>query len=460
MKRYLSLFVTLIVALGATAQTPEAIREIIRKNPNFAEPTVATYDNIVREKRAPAPKGFKPFHITLIGRHGSRYELRDTIFTYLTDTYNRASKLGILTPLGQEICQSLNRATAEQSGRGGELAPLGQRQWRDIGRRTYQNFKEVFDKGAIEGKSSVWMRCVMSMVSFVDGLKEENSKIPVEMEARQEYLKIVRPMANYPGMPDEIQDIWDSYCKRHDKVWRNEFVSQIKNEDIKEMLSKVVTSPERLVKECGVPNLAQFFFNTHHLLLFAQNLEVCDVEILKRTFTLDEQYLCYLYKSINWLHWTGAWGNPRVEAYCSYFHPFIDDLFGNIQGAIDGKNPYVANIRFTHDSYITPLLTVLGYKDCAMQYYGSGMANWEKGATSISLSPLVPMAANLQIVLYRNKRGDVLVRSLLNENDIYLPIECETAPFYRWEDMRQVTLNNLKRLDLSRDNYLRQFRNK
>ena len=163
-------------------------------------------------------------------------------------------------------------------------------------------------------------------------------------------------------------------------------------------------------------------------------------------------------KSINWLHWTGAWGNPRVEAYCSYFHPFIDDLFGNIESAIEGKNPYVANLRFTHDSYIMPLLTVLGYKDSALQYYGEGVAAWEKGATSAALSPLVPMAANLQVVLYRNKKGEVLVRSLLNENDIFLPIECETAPFYKWEDMRNVTLNNLARLKVARENYLRQVK--
>ena len=158
------------------------------------------------------------------------------------------------------------------------------------------------------------------------------------------------------------------------------------------------------------------------------------------------------------MYWTGSWGNPRIEAYCSYFHPFIDNLFGNIQDAIDGKNPYVANLLFTHDSYITPLLTVLGYKDCALQYYGDGMAAWEKGATSIALSKLVPMAANLQIVLYRNKQGEVLVRSLLNENDIYLPIESKTAPFYKWEDMRSITLNNLARMNTARDNYLRQVK--
>jgi hypothetical protein len=57
------------------------------------------------------------------------------------------------------------------------------------------------------------------------------------------------------------------------------------------------------------------------------------------------------------------------------------------------------------------------------------------------------MAANLQIVLYRNKKGEVLVRSLLNERDAYLPIKCKTAPFYPWSDFCNHINNNMNYLD-------------
>lgn len=446
MKIYILLLATIVASFVSTAQNPTAIREILRQNPNFAEPTVTTYENIKRGPIAAAPEGFEPFYFTMTSRHGSRYELCDTTYVYHTEVYNRAAKLGILTPLGEEIRQILLRATAEQMGKEGELTSLGQKQLRGVGRRAYNNFKGVFDSGSIEGKSSTKMRCVFSMVAFVDGLKEGNSTMPVEIEARESYLAMLRPMANNPNTPKDLVAYWTNYARRPAKTWCNKFVSEVDSKAFATMLSKVVTQPELLIEKCGAHNLFQFFFNTHHLLLFAQNFEVCDVDILKRTFTLDEQYLCYLYKTTGWLHWTGGWGNTFVECYTSYMRPLIDDIFNKAQDAIEGKNPHVANLRFTHDTYTVPLLTVLGYNNCALQYSD----DWEKGCCSVPLSTFMPMGSNLQIVLYRNSEGKVLVRSLLNEQDVLLPIECKTAPFYPWEAFRTLAYENLSKLDKSR----------
>ena len=165
MKRYLLAIISLLIAtLSASAQSPEAIREIIRKNPCFALPAVTTYDNVEIGEIASAPKGYKPFYFTIVSRHGSRYETRDTAFIRLVDIYGRADKLGILTEQGKQVYQILLKASAEQQGKGGELSALGQRQLRDIGRRAYKNFKPIFDGGTIEGKSSPKMRCVFSKV--------------------------------------------------------------------------------------------------------------------------------------------------------------------------------------------------------------------------------------------------------------------------------------------------------
>lgn len=52
----------------------------------------------------------------------------------------------------------------------------------------------------------------------------------------------------------------------------------------------------------------------------------------------------------------------------------------------------------------------------------------------------VPMAANAQFIFYRNRRGDILVRMMYNEADVFLPLESEVAPYYRWEDFRHFCL--------------------
>lgn len=47
------------------------------------------------------------------------------------------------------------------------------------------------------------------------------------------------------------------------------------------------------------------------------------------------------------------------------------------------------------------------------------------------------MAANLQLVFYRNKKtNDILVKCLLNGEEATLPVATDKAPYYRWSDLR------------------------
>jgi hypothetical protein len=64
------------------------------------------------------------------------------------------------------------------------------------------------------------------------------------------------------------------------------------------------------------------------------------------------------------------------------------------------------------------------------------------------------MGANVQMQLYRNKAGEVLVRLMLNENDVTLPIECKTAPFYPWDKFRALVEGNMAKMDKCRDEAL------
>ena len=49
-----------------------------------------------------------------------------------------------------------------------------------------------------------------------------------------------------------------------------------------------------------------------------------------------------------------------------------------------------------------------------------------------------PMAANLQLIFYRDGKGHVLVKLLHNEEEAYLPLPDATAPYYDWEAVRRL----------------------
>lgn len=448
MRKLLTTIIALAVATIALAQSPEAIRKMIRENSNFSIPTITTYQNVPIEKIAPSPKGYKLFYYSLTGRHGSRYELEDSTFVYTCDIFNRAAKLGILTEEGERVRKILNRATAEQRGKGGELTSLGQEQWRGIGRRAYQNFGALFDTGSIEAKSSTKMRCVFSMVSFVEGVKEKNTKIFVEQEARESFLPILRPMIDNPASPKQL--IRDCRTTARQGAWRKEITDKLWHDGFNQTLSKLVTKPEQL-KECGASTPFWFLYQTHHLLLFSQNFGFDNYEVIRSVFSVEDEYRFYCYRCLSWLSLSWSWGNDNAAIFMSYMRPLVDDVLTKAQDAIDGRNPHIANLRFTHDSYIVPLITILGLEGCAATF-GPDI---EKAATSAPLSKIVPMAANVQMQLYRNKAGEVLVRIMLNEKDATLPIECKTAPFYPWDKFRALVEGNMTKLESRRDEILK-----
>ena len=53
------------------------------------------------------------------------------------------------------------------------------------------------------------------------------------------------------------------------------------------------------------------------------------------------------------------------------------------------------------------------------------------------------------MVFYRRNVGDkdVLVKVLLNENEATLPIKSNTAPYYKWSEVRQYYLNKINAFD-------------
>ena len=449
MKRIASVLVAIVAIFTVSAQTPEAVLESISKYPNLAYPEASVYPGAPAEGIATAPEGYEPFYFSLVGRHGSRYERSDKYFKRALKVFDKANELGILTEDGKLLHKKIKEIYDAQQGNDGELAPLGFEQWNEIGERAYKNFGKIFESGSVEAKSSISLRCVFSMASFNNAIKGKVPSINIAQHARKSDLWIIRPLANDPAFTKEDKKIIadakkDLEADERRKEW-------VKNYDASSFISKISTNPEMFVEKCCED--APFMIARHSIisLLFGENFGHGDRELLSRLFTPKELYGLYVHQTSNWVNSSMGRGAKAVEAYQSYMRPMAEDILNKAQAAIDGKNPDVANLRFTHDSYIGPILSVLGYEGCVPQWN----ENIELATTSFNHGLVVPMAANLQIVLYRNKQGKVLVRSLINERDAYLPIRCKTAPFYPWNDFRKYVNNNLDALAKSRESVLK-----
>ena len=451
MKRFFLLLSALAAVVIATAQSPEDVLESIRKNPNLALPTYSTYPSVPLGEIEAAPEGFEPFYFTLVGRHGSRYDQSERRFKSILSVYRKADSLGILTEQGKHLYAHIAEIEAAQEGRSGELSELGYNQWLGIAHRAYKNFAPIFAEGSIEGKSSTSLRCLLSLVAFNQGIKEHSPQLAIYQQARKSELAIVRPLYDNPNTPDLARKIHKECGEKGE--WNKNLSVWVKESDASSFLSKVTTDRKRLIKECGGKSYFSVLRYSFRALLFGENFELGDRELLTELFTPEEMYRIYVHQTAKWVNTSVGRGKDEVEMYSSFMRPMVDDIVAKCNAAIEGKNPHIANLRFTHDSYVGPLLSVMGYEGCVPQYN----TDIELATTSFNFGTVVPMAANLQIVLYRNKRGEVLVRSLVNERDAYLPIKCATAPFYPWKAFCKHLEENFKELEKVQKKVLKQY---
>ena len=61
---------------------------------------------------------------------------------------------------------------------------------------------------------------------------------------------------------------------------------------------------------------------------------------------------------------------------------------------------------------------------------------------------VIPTGCNIQLIFYRpkkGKQGDILVKALLNENEVTMPVETDMFPYYKWNDVKAYYQEKLKK---------------
>ena len=374
-----------------------------------------------------APKGYKPFYVSHYGRHGSRYLIGDRDYKWLVDLFEEAHREGALSDLGEDARQRLLKVWEEAEGHGGDLTPLGVRQHRGIAERMYAAFPEAF-KGnpSISARSTVVLRCAMSMVAFGDRLKELNPNLRISYEASHKYMDYL----NYHT------DESNRFTSSTDGPWAEEYR---KFEDVH-------TNPDRLIASLFKDkrfilkkvNPKEVMWGMYWVASDMQNAET------KVSFydLFQPQELFDLWQCINYRFYVGnanhADGKGIVVANAkSLLRNILDSADEAIQ-----KGGIAATLRFGHDGNVIPLVALMQIENCnvAVDDPYEVYKVW-------SDFKVVPMAANVQIAFFRNEKGsadDILVKILHNEHEVHIPVQTDQFPFYKWSDVESYYRNLLK----------------
>lgn len=404
-----------LVLTGTSILSAQTTKEEMAADLNKTGGVYYAYPATVAENTK-APKGYVPFHISHYGRHGSRYLLGDNDYYNISKLLHKAEDAGALTPLGKDVNARIDSLLIEASGRGGDLSPLGRRQHRAIAARMMENYPQVFTgKAHITARSTLVPRCIISMASFCESLKEKNPQLAIEMESSNRY------------MPYLCYSTKESDSFNSGKEWWQEVYRKMEERNTRpDRIVKMIFSDPEFVKRYVKPY--DLMWSLYWLASDAQNTEgKIDFYDL---FTADE--LFDLWQCFNARFYAQHSDYPPAEGkHLDNAKPLLKNVLSTAEEAMASSEPSAA-LRFGHDGNVVPFAALLGL-ECARaqisdedQFY-TGWCDWK----------VAPMAANIQFVFFRNpKNNDVLVKILHNEKETRIPVETDMWPYYHWKDVK------------------------
>lgn len=419
-KKHLWLFATALLATSALmsastiqAQTP---REDFKRDITLSASNYVAYRG-PQKQLSPAPKGYKPFYLSHYGRHGSRYMIGKAAYDVPYFSLLKAKQEGKLTPKGEETLRKVALIREDAKGRDGELTPLGALQHQGITRRMMERFPEIFaGKTNIEARSTVVIRCILSMENGLQAMLRKNPQLHIFHDASYHDMY-------YMNQPDKRLDSLKNCIGR--KVVQEELTS--KHDNYKRVMEELFNDPAWVKLNINQRDLNHKLYEMAGAI---QGTELRGKVSLYDLFTQDELYDNWVVSN-SW--WQMSYGNSPYTGNvqpCSQRN-LLRDIVEKADSCIALPHPG-ATLRYGHDTMVTPLTCLLN-----LNGYGAEIKDPEKIATQWFDYKITPMATNLQFVFYRKaKSDDILVKVLLNEDEATLPIKSDVAPYYHWNDFK------------------------
>ncbi len=415
----------LVMFMTVTVMAQQAEKEI-SENVYLSASNYLAYPGPSEAALTAPPKGYHPFYISHYGRHGSRYLINNKDYETPIKVLAKADSLGKLTELGKDVLHRVRLMKDESSGRCGELTDLGAEQHKQIARRMYERFPEVFSGNAdIDAKSTVVIRCILSMENELQEFLTINPKLNIRHDASYHDMY-------YMNQSDS--KLYAQKMPRRARVALDEFTN--KHLDYSRVVGSLFNDDDYVRYEVDGDDLNYLLFKLASNL---QSSKLGEEMTLYDIFTPEEIYA-------NWLT-TNAWWYINYGS-CPLnggTQPFSQrNLLRNIISQADscialGKN--CATLRFGHETMVLPLTCLLGINGYDIQISDleqiepQGWINYK----------VFPMGANIQFVFYRRnpQDTDVLVKVLLNEDEATLPVQTDIAPYYHWSDFKEYYLEKL-----------------
>lgn len=363
------------------------------------------------------PDSLTPVMINHIGRHGSRFPASPKHSGAILTALRQADSAGTITPRGRELMNIVETLTEYCAGRWGSLDSLGMAEQRGIASRMYASYPMLFTDGKISAISSYAPRCIMSMYEFTHQLARLDNKIEINTSSGRQYSHLLR--------------FFDDNTEYREFIKSDTVTGTIKDY----MHQNLTATPLKRILGDDY-DLGDNYYD----LAMAEYSMLAGIRALNLNIDINRYLTPQEYNAM--------WRVANLQQYLRHSSstlsslptniaaPLLNDMIDTTDRFIASEAPMV-NLRFGHAETLMPLLSLMRLRNChyLTNYFDTVGLNWHN-------FHIVPMASNLQIILFKSVSGRYYIRVDLNETPIPL-IPNDSALYTDWNRARDYLIRCL-----------------
>lgn len=376
----------------------------------------------VPERDAGYPAELKPVMINHVGRHGARFPSSPRYATELRRALLRADSAGTITPRGKELLDLATYVIDRCHNYWGALDSLGMAEQRGIASRMFLNYPQLFIDKKVTAISSFSPRCVMSMYEFTHQLDRLDNKVEIYTSSGRQN----SPLMRFFDVNLDYTDYVNS------KVWETPYQDVAAIKITAAPLKRILGDMQLTRKEIESIAMAEYSF--------LAGLPAMSIDIdLSQYLTKEEINSLWSMHNLRQYLLRSATTLSSVPADIA--SPLLLDLIKTTDNFVSGTDLTPVHLRFGHAETLMPLFSMLHIDGAyyLTNYFDTVGQHWRDFS-------FVPMAANLQMILFEDAKGEYVVRFDLNEVPIKL-IPNDDRVYLPWTEARNYMVRSLPLLD-------------
>ena len=401
----LALFLTILILFGTGITCPAQDRDWAGVNTHCYE--------FLQETDTPAPAGYKPVYLSYYGRHGARTGMKvGDAYDKVTSVLEQADARHLLTPEGDSLLAEVRQVAACHDGMEGRLTRVGEAEQHELGRRIYQRYRPIFKKGCkkIRVEMSNVPRSIVSGECFIQTLTSLQPDLEFTFDTGEKYFAYINNGSSkaHSAAVKAVRDSLNALC-----------IS-----DGSEFCGRIFTDPARGLALMGDPEKFQ-----HKVWTAAREGKASGVEAdmfrhlpesVVRKWWADEVRDLYMRQGNSF-----EFGEERMKRT----EPLVQVMLNQAKEALE-TGSVAADLKFGHDH---PLIALAGW--FGMEGIGDRLG-WKDLPDAWADPMNIPFSTNMQMVFYRNKAGNVLVKFVYNGRERLLrDLTPVSGPYYSWPDV-------------------------